>query len=252
MYKRLLTLFAIVIAVQFFILSAAMADRATITLQPGQNWISLPLVPFDPDPTHVFAGLDINHNLTGFDAYTKKEVAYDHSKPDIFFGMLLGEGYTIWNHGTTPITISYEGAPDGLPDYSGLMTDMWISIPYVGETWVGMPFNHNVLFSDIYYTDGTYTIDVNSAVRKGWIDGLWTTWDALTQETTTVGLNSLNPDDIILRPGQMYKVISHKNNLAVIIPAYPLPEPTSISALLVGISAFVGLALQSKRQGLHR
>jgi hypothetical protein len=178
---------------------------------------------------------------------THMEVKYNAAHAEDFGGILLGEGYMINNSGSTAITVSYEGAPDGLPDSEGVGTDMWISLPGGSMHWMGNPFYHSVGFDQIMVTDGTQTLRMASAVSQNWLSGTWTTLDGQTQEETTVGLASLNPDDSFLRPTHMYKVQTYRQNLAVIIPCNAVPEPSSLLALFGGLVGLGGFALRRRR-----
>ncbi|MEN6521497.1 MAG: hypothetical protein ABFD46_10170 [Armatimonadota bacterium] len=199
----------------------------------GANWIALKAVPFDPNPITVFGSVDlIDGTLSRLDPVTGNTEGYfSFQEPDGPFGnMLLGEGYWL-NVTTTSHTISYQGAVDGLGTESTVtegtkissMTDMWISLPGPtgeegGYHWVGFPFSHNVLWTDVKVTDGNETVPVLTAVSNGWLDGGWAYLDAATQSTYGV-----DPDEIMgsayLEPGNMYQIFTRKANLALIIPA---------------------------------
>ncbi len=85
-------------------------------------------MPIDPDPLSVFAGAPdgIDGLLTKNDP-TNGGITYDAFDPDAFGKVLLGEGF--WLYQTQGGTISIVGIPDGVPDSSNNMTDMWISLP---------------------------------------------------------------------------------------------------------------------------
>jgi len=107
------------------------------------------------------------------------------------------------------------------------MTDMWISLPGVssdnpaypgGWHFVGNPFNHNVLWTDIKVTDGTETIDMITACELGWLDGYWEYLNGASQGISLVDFEGILGSEY-LQPGHMYKVFTRKANLALIIPA---------------------------------
>ncbi|MEN6520034.1 MAG: PEP-CTERM sorting domain-containing protein [Armatimonadota bacterium] len=127
------------------------------------------------------------------------------------------------------------------------MTDVWISL--VNETnWIGHPFNHITPFSSLMVTDHDSMLSIDEAISRGWLDGLWTTMDNETKETHTVGLSSLKADDLYLRPGSMYKVTTHVDQLGLIIHAYTnVPEPSSFLSLVFGLGGAGGMMLRRKR-----
>ncbi len=97
------------------------------------NYVSVPLVPFNPDPMTVFSGADPEYNLWRWDAPTQNPVYFEQG--GAFGNILLGDGYYL-NNGAAASSITYSGVPDGVPD--GLYgsdpthhyrTDMWISLP---------------------------------------------------------------------------------------------------------------------------
>lgn len=191
----------------------------------GTNWIALRGVPFDPDPLTIFGDLNyIDGAIFRLDATTGgTEPYFSFQEPGgPFGGMLLGDGYWVNNSTGAEYTISYDGAPDGLPDGVGQKTDMWISLPGMtggngGTHWVGHPFDHPVPFVNVLVTDGTQTIPVMDAIAAGWLEGYWPYLDGPTQGTLQV-----DPDYIVgepdLLPGHMYIVNTMKPNLALIIP----------------------------------
>lgn len=230
--------------------SSAFADLATITVWPGDNWISAPLVPFNPTPTAVFAGLDLNGNLRRWDMITGEIITYDAAHPEVFGNILLGEGYMLSNSGSSAISATYDGVPDGVPDQGGEKTDMWIALPGLqydgsnagGMHWIGHPFIHTVSIQSCVVTDGSVLLSIQEAVDRGWLDGLWATRDNQAQASRTAGLALLSPDDTFLRATGMYQITTHRDNLALIVPA---PEPCSMIVLACGVGV---LAFRRRRR----
>lgn len=228
---------------------SAFAATATIVLHPGDNWIAVPLFPLDPAPTAVFAGYAIEGNLTRFDSLTGLPVAYHASDPPAFGRILLGDGYKLNNSTGSNITVTYEGLPDGAPDSTGQMSDMWIALPgnvhdglnAGGTTWVGQPFAHDTSVAGMYFTNGQTLLNSYDAVEAGWVDALWTGFDASTQRTFTAGPSQFHPDETLFRAGHMYEIVTHRDNLAVIIPPTPVPEPASLTTLMVALGTGVTL-----------
>ncbi|MHB9036358.1 MAG: PEP-CTERM sorting domain-containing protein [Armatimonadota bacterium] len=232
---------------------ASATETATLTLYPGENWIAPPLVALDANPTAVFAGLSINGNLTRFDAFNQQVVTYNSANPASFGNILLGDGYKINYSGQNPFTLSYVGVPDGVPDSQGNMTDMWIALPgnmadsqnSGGTHWIGQPYNHNTSVGSMMVTNNVELITVLNAVNRGWLDPLWHGFNAETQTGFTVGLSAYGANQNYFKAGQTYEIVSHIDNLALIVPATPyVPEPSSILVLTCGF----GWLLRCKRR----
>jgi len=232
----------------------ALAATATIVLHPGDNWIAAPLVPLNPAPTEVFAGCAIDGNLTRFDSSTGLPVLYRASDPSAFAGILLGDGYKLRNPTTSDITVTYEGLPDGVPGPDGRMSDMWVSLPgnqsdgldAGGTTWVGQPFAHDTAVAGMLFTNGDRVLNSYDAVEEGWVDPLWTGFDASTQKTFTAGLSQFHPDETWFRVGHMYEIVTHRDNLAIIIGPTPVPEPNSLTTLALALGT--GFALLRRKR----
>jgi len=207
------------------------ADSVTVDLYPGWNYIACPLVPFDPAPESVFAGVDIFYNLFRFDAPTGGVLYYeDPSGP--FGNILLGDGYYL-NNQSGATSFSYSGVPDGVPDGNGTMTDMWISLPGIqgdpgqgGWHLIGHPFNHDTPTNgpgatgdNIWFTDGTTLKTWDEAVSAGWVADNMQYFDAPTQGVLVMTYQGWGNDDT-LRAKTAYWLQTMKDNIALIIPAY--------------------------------
>jgi hypothetical protein len=220
----------------------AATQQATITIYPGDNWVSAPLVPLNPSPESVFAACLGNWTLVRFEATIQATIDYSSDK----FNILLGEGYILHNPTSGTFQCTYEGLPDGVPTGT-VMTDMWVSLPGSqidgqnsgGMSWIGQPFYHDTRISDCLVTDGNSVWTIEKAVGMGVIDGLWNYLDAETQTEHLAGLAALGAYDTYLRPTHMYQVRSHKDNLALIIPGAPVPEPSSVLALACGLGGLL-------------
>lgn len=227
----------LVLALVLVVGGAAVADSVTFDTYAKLNMISAPLVPLNPDATSVFSNFDLvfTTNLSRWDSPSQSMVSYDPwaSTPGGDFGnVLLGDGYWLIDPNQNTYTVT--GIPDGVPDGSGQMTDMWISLPgnqYDGKDaggWnmIGQPFNHDTPIStdpnnptgdNIFVTDGTTLLTLGEADAAGWLDGMFSYWDGSTQTMMTAGF-FFNDDDS-LRPGKGYYIKTKKDNLALIIPA---------------------------------
>jgi hypothetical protein len=192
-----------------------------LSIYPGENYFSLPAVPFNSDPVSVISDLNTISSLCRFDPVPNNMVSYTEWFPEEFQGMVLGDGFYIWG-GDETYTTTYQGYPDALRDDNGNLTDICISLPgYTdsegGPHWIGHPFNHQILWTNVLVTDGIKTIPVLDAVGQGWLEGGWTTWDAVNQGPISIDLD--DPVNCYMQPGYMYIVFTHKSNLALIIPA---------------------------------
>jgi len=213
----------------------SVAASVTVDLYSKWNYISCPLVPFNPDPNAVFTGptgdpLDIDTLLLRYDGPSQGQVGFDAGDPGSFGNILLGDGYILNNYAGVD-SFTYQGVPDGVPDVSNNKTDMWISLPGgQGDTaqggWhlIGQPFNHDTAVNGdlgtgdhIWFTDGTTLKTWDEAVTAGWVDDTMFYFEAAAQGQGTLSYGG--GDDDSLRAGKAYYVRTKKDNLALIIPA---------------------------------
>jgi len=203
----------------------------------GFNFIGPPVVPFNPDVSSIFAapcdpgGADTMYR---FDVGTQGANFYDPMFPGDYGGVLLGDG--IWyqyNGPADPGKPWHEwdvvGAPDGLPDSSGVMTDMWISLAPVapGFTYLAQPFKHVTDIAKCFLTDGLVTKtwdqaanDIDPGTGKTWTEALMYGFDPTTQGFFTVGSDPMMFDRTQLEAYNGYEFKTLKANLALIVPAY--------------------------------
>ncbi len=171
---------AIVLAI-FAVMVLGACAVASETVQnyfaAGLNFMSVPLIPLNSDPAAVFCNelgnpIDIESRLTRFDP----AVGYIDYSPYTtdFGGMLLGDGCLFQSQGTW---VKYTGVNDGIPDGTGQLTDVWISLPgYLN--FVGQPFNHSTMLVNMKVTDGTQTLSWIEAGNAHWIDPVATGYNA--------------------------------------------------------------------------
>jgi len=217
------------LALIFVISAACFAETVTavLDLYSTKNLMALPNVPTNPDPYEVLAtsGIEPDGNLTRWNTATNGYRAYDAGLPELYGGMLIGDGF--WLNGNSSMVITYDAIPDGIPDDSGTMTDIWISLPgrglgTGGKHLVGTPFAHNVdtdsdggnnLGDRIKFTDGTQLLSWGDAADAGWVAYTFQYW-------TGVGYRDLSYDSgEQMYAGRAYWVGTAKDNLAMIIPA---------------------------------
>jgi len=223
----------LVLALVIVASGACVAANVTYDIFDGWNLVCAPLVPFNPDPNDVFDGAPygVDGLLTRFDAPSSGNITYDSLDPQAFGNILLGDGYWLYSYGGG--TIDFDGVPDGVPDGSGNMTDMWISLPgnqldgqdAGGWHLIGHPFNHDTPVDDgsgtganIYFTDGTTLKNWSEAAAAGWVADAMITYDNVAGNLN-VQFDGLGDDDT-LRPAHGYWLFTYKDNLAMIIPAY--------------------------------
>jgi hypothetical protein len=169
-----------------------------ITIYPGENWISFPLIPLNTDPaeSYYFGSTPVDGifwqgsaqatddlitgNLYSYDAYNGTWATYGVGDFRYFGHMgsaWFGDGYILNNTGSQT-TVSFTGIANGVPNASETKTDIWISLPgrygqQGGVHWIGHPFNHNVPFVNVKVTDGLVTLPVMDAINQGWLQGHW-------------------------------------------------------------------------------
>ncbi len=200
------------------------------------NMVSLPLVPYDPDPVSVFSnlpgGVD-GGNLWRFDPVGQGFDGYDSFDPESFGGCVLGDSYNLYcpnvAQGQYCATVSYTGFPDGMPNGSTL-TDTVLSLPgnqldqYTdppnggGLHFIGQPFNHDTAIADVQFTDGLNCYSWDDAINQGWVDPCLWCMDNTTGGFYDIGDSGMNSDDHI-RACLGYQFHTCKDNIAMIIPA---------------------------------
>lgn len=203
----------------------AVAEVVTFDLYPGYETVACPIVPFDPEPSAVFNGLDFENGspaLMRMDAVSKNLVTYDYwSMPDTAFGgILLGDGYLVWNDTGASATMTINGVPDGVPDALGNKTDMWISLPKAGWSLIGYPYNTPLTIDQdtgdpIFFTDGTSVKRWDAAVTAGWIGDNIQRFNGIGW--SLAGFNYYDEDQLL--PGKGYYIYTNVDNLAMIITA---------------------------------
>jgi len=218
----------LVLAFVFVVSAGCFASvTAEVDLYSTKNMLTLPNVPLNPDPYEVLAtsGLEPDSNLTRWNTAVNGYRAYDAGIPELYGGMLLGDGF--WLSGTSSDVITYDAVDDGVPDSSNVMTDMWISLPgrglgTGGKHLVGSGFAHDIptdsgtgYGDQIRFTDGTQMLNWSDAADAGWVGYAFQYW-------TGIGYRDLSFDsgeDMIA--GRAYWVPTLVDNLAMIVPADP-------------------------------
>ena len=196
----------------------------------GQNLFSLPGIPYDPAPPAVLAGVGPadGSGLIGFlsryDAPTQSEVFWDSNGVSGDFGnMLLGEGYRLQLSSGEAQSVTFSGLNDNL-------ADMWISLPELGATRIGDPFNASVDWSTVQVDDGTRTLSLANAAAANELNPTAQYYNSATAQVQTLGLSGSGATATNLTPWNGYYVYSQENDLALFIPLQNgLPVLNSIS-----------------------
>ncbi len=207
---------------------------ATFDLYAGWDYLSIPLVPYDPDPSSVFDPTYVYNRLYGFDPVSQGGTSYDDIDPTIFGNMQTGAGYQLFLDSSA--TLSYVGYPDGLPNLQNEKTDVAISLPgnqldsYVdppsggGYHLVGHPFNHLTLADSggytgdrILFTDGKQIKNWSQAALSGWCNSYMNGFDPVLQGGFSVSYDDL-ADHTWFTPSRGYEFWTQKDNIAMIVP----------------------------------
>lgn len=175
----------------------------------------------NPDPVKVFplqleaAAVLRNNTNSDYDIW---------SYPDANFGnVLLGDGYFAYND-TSAIHCTFtpgtDCVPDGVPDSTGKMTDMWISLPHAGWNLIGWPYNTPATIDQdtgapIQFTNGSEVKSWADAITAGWLPG-----DSMQSYESSWNYTGFNYSyDDQLTPGKGYYIYTNVDNLAMIITA---------------------------------
>jgi hypothetical protein len=190
-------------------------------IQTGQNLLSLPGVPRNPDPAALFTpddptGSDLDGRLVRWDAPRQTEVTYRTANPSEFGGLLNGDGYRL-----------RQIVPDSVFGFDGFRTDFadrLLALPQTGITQIGHPYLFAMNWNEVHVTNGLETISLADAVNARnpqWLTSRAIYLDALTQTEKVLGLPADSPDALALQPWLGYRVTSFADNLALIFPLEP-------------------------------
>ncbi len=221
----------------------------------GEGWqlVATPCVPFnhgaaycwdDPNEENWDGWLDAR--LYGKNPVSGGQTQIDYSDPSAFV-LLLGDGYE-FNCDGTYSSKSYDCVPNGIPDSSNNMTDIWISLPGLDETkaggsvnldaggWhlIGCPFNHNIPFDkdegsvgngdNIFFTDGVTLKTWSEAFSAQWVSKVMYGKDNRGQFVAGFDEDPYSAD-VYMAKGKGYWLETKKDNLAMIVPAVASWDP---------------------------
>jgi len=179
---------------------------ASSPVPAGWSLLSLPLVPFNPDPYSVFSGIDIDAKLSRWDKPTQSIVVYDEWMPSGFGDVTVDEGY--WLQSASDKTISYQA-------WAGTAASHTISLPKAGWSIIGCPFLTDRQWADTEVTLGAQTVSLETARNNGWLSSLGYWWDSSTQGLKTLGLPDDWPDSEVVQTWHGYWIQSSVDSLAL-------------------------------------
>ena len=132
--------------------NSVIAAPQTLNKSFAQNsWsiVSLPGIPLNPGPEAMFSTLG-GVSLLRWAAPNQSLISYSELDPELFGNLIMTAGY--WVIPTMSATdMSYSGLNDNET------VDMWISLPKTGWTFIGNPYQHNVVWADVKVTNGKIT-----------------------------------------------------------------------------------------------
>ena len=192
-------------------------------LNAGDNLFSLPGIPMNPAPPAVLAGVGPSDGsgligrLFRYDAPSQMEVLWDAAGTQGLFGnLLLDEGYGLHLDVGVPQAVTFSGLNAGFDD-------IWISLPHMGATLIGDPFDFAVDWSTVWVNDGTRMLSLTEATKTitpTWINSTAKYLDSVTHKYKHLGLPVDKPDSTQLLPWFGYFVTSQQDNLALVVPVH--------------------------------
>jgi hypothetical protein len=152
-------------------------------LWPKWNWISIPLVPLDPNPDNLL-GFDCSGRLWMWDVYLKAAQVYQ--PPFVEFDLNVGRSYLLLLQ-ETPDPVSYLGSMPGYP--------FEVKLGRMGWAWVGLPgldpIEGDAFMSSVsvkYPSDGSGTVRTAAQDRASgdpWMSWGWSFWNGELQAAET-------------------------------------------------------------------
>ena len=197
-------------------------------LHVGDNLFSLPGIPLNPAPPSVLAGIGpadgsgLIGRLSRYDAPSQSEVFWDIAGTQGQFGnLLLNEGYRLHLNTGDPQTVSFSGLRSNF-------ADVWVSLPKLGATRIGDPFNAPIDWASVQVNDGTRLLSMRDAAKNitpNWINSVGQFFDSVGQKSKKLGLPEDSPDSAQLMPWLGYWIYSLHDQLALVVPA-PIGQAT--------------------------
>jgi hypothetical protein len=203
------------------------SDTDTFSIYQGWNLISSPFIPNNPDPAVVFDGLNIDGNLSRWEAASSSFITYDSEDPSAFGSITLGDGYWLYNDSGEDKSVTYQGTAGP--------TTLTIEIESNGWNLVGCAWDYAVSCANLSILYNGATKSWDDAVAAGWMEDNWHGFNAETQSWFDVSPSGFASDDM-LRPGMGYWTRS------------PVPEPSSMLGLLAGVGGICALIKRRPRK----
>jgi hypothetical protein len=176
-------------------------------IDPGWNWISIPLEPLDRDAASIFGAEFVTNKLYMWDRVRKTVLLY----PDDFHDLHIGEGYML------------RSGVVQTPSYLGLAwhSDVYISLPTAGWSWIGHPQRSPVPLASlrVYNDSEEETRTVAQDIAAG--SGAWANWNLIYWDSyrdTARIVSVANGDDDTLRPWYGYLIWTNTEYLTLIVP----------------------------------
>ena len=164
---------------------------------PRWHLVSVPLVPVDPRPEAVFAGISVNNALFHYDPPNAGYVSYQAADPVPFGTIAAGAGY--WLHLSQSARIQYQGLPHEGTQEIELAGGRW--------TLIGNPFQSAVPLTaiEVHHPGLGQTKTLAAAQQAGWIQLPWYYYDPSVGSYQLCGFDPWSGDDQ-LRPWRGYWV----------------------------------------------
>lgn len=192
----------------------------SLLLNPGWNFISLPMVPANTTPMVVFRGLDINEKLAVWDNEIQAFRVFNSSNPAAFGQIDPDQGY--WLYVADPAGFKVNG--DLAMTARHIKLPQTLAQPGGARTEFGYPFNRQTPVSrlKVYNPNAPnpQIRPINSAVNAGWISPAIEYWipDPIDPGWAPTNIGQGKGHVNKLQPWQAYRVTSHVNDLELIIP----------------------------------
>jgi outer membrane protein assembly factor BamB len=175
-------------------------------INPGWNWVSIPIDPFDPNAGSIFGWDNVYNKLLRWNPVQKNLELF----PDDFTDVEIGRGYTL--RADVDLGAAVDGYVSVLP--------FEIKIPEAGWQWIGHPSRWAVPLKGCAIRDDD-TADVRTAVMDAQDADPWVNWNLIywnsAYDTASI-LCFAGGDDNMLRAWYGYRLWANRRNLTLLVP----------------------------------